>query len=64
MDNLTPVFILLTGFAVMLQAGILVAMYVAMRKSSAHMEALATEVKDQSPAHGRAGRGVADGIPS
>ena len=45
MDNLTPVFILFTGLAVMLQAGVLVAMYVAMRKSSARMEALATEVK-------------------
>jgi hypothetical protein len=45
MDNLTPVFILLTGLAVMLQAGILVAMYLAMRKSSARMEAIATEVK-------------------
>jgi hypothetical protein len=45
MDNLTPVFILLTGLAVMLQAGVLVAMYIAMRKSSARMEAIATEVK-------------------
>jgi hypothetical protein len=45
MDNLTPVFIALTGIAVMLQAGILVAMYVAMRKSSARLETIATEVK-------------------
>jgi hypothetical protein len=45
MDNLTPVFIALTGVAVMLQAGILVAMYVAMRKSSTRIEAIATEVK-------------------
>jgi hypothetical protein len=45
MDNLTPVFILLTGLAVMLQAGVLVAMYVTMRKSSARLEALAAEVK-------------------
>jgi hypothetical protein len=45
MDKLTPVFILLTGLAVMLQAGILLAMYLAMRKSTALMEALATEVK-------------------
>ena len=45
MDNLTPVFIALTGIAVMLQAGILVAMYVAMRKSSARLENIATEMK-------------------
>ena len=44
MDKLS-LFILLTGVAVMLQALILLAMYVAMRKSSARMEALATEVK-------------------
>jgi chromatin segregation and condensation protein Rec8/ScpA/Scc1 (kleisin family) len=45
MEKLTPVFIFLTGAAVMLQAGILLAMYLAMRKSGARMEALATEVK-------------------
>jgi hypothetical protein len=45
MDKLTPLFIFLTGAAVMLQAGVLMAMYLAMRKSSARMEALATEVK-------------------
>ena len=45
MENLTPVFIALTGVAVMLQAGVLVAMYLTMRKTSARMEALATEVK-------------------
>ncbi len=45
MDNLTSVFIAITGAAVLLQAGILAAMYLAMRKSSARMEALATEVK-------------------
>jgi hypothetical protein len=44
MDKLS-LFILLTGIAVMLQAGILLAMYVAMRKSSARLEAMATEVK-------------------
>ncbi|MGA2855830.1 MAG: hypothetical protein ABSE40_03120 [Candidatus Sulfotelmatobacter sp.] len=46
MDKLN-LFILLTGIAVMLQAGILLAMYVAMRKTSARMEALATEVKSK-----------------
>jgi methyl-accepting chemotaxis protein len=45
MDNLTPVFILLTGIAVALQAGVLLAMFLTMRKSSARMEAIATEVK-------------------
>jgi len=44
MDKLT-VFIALTGFAVLLQAGVLLAMYFAMRKSGDRMEALASEVK-------------------
>jgi len=44
MDKLT-VFIALTGIAVALQAGVLLAMYLAMRKSSERVEALATEVK-------------------
>lgn len=44
MDNLT-VFIALTGIAVALQAGVLLAMYLTMRKSGERMEALATEVK-------------------
>jgi len=48
MENLTPLFIALTGAAVLLQAGILVAMYLAMRKSSARMEALAVEVKTKA----------------
>ena len=44
MDKLT-VFIALTGIAVFLQAGVLMAMYFAMRKSGERMEALASEVK-------------------
>src|SRR5579864_6677448 len=44
MDKLS-VFIGLTGIAVMLQAGILAAMYLTMRKSGDRMEALAAEVK-------------------
>jgi hypothetical protein len=44
MDKLT-VFIALTGIAVFLQAGVLMAMYFAMRKSGDRMEALASEVK-------------------
>jgi methyl-accepting chemotaxis protein len=48
MENLTPLFIALTGAAVVLQAGILAALYLAMRKSSARMEALAIEVKTKA----------------
>jgi len=48
MENLTPLFIALTGAAVVLQAGVLVAMYRVMRKSSARMEALAVEVKTRA----------------
>lgn len=43
--NTMTVFVLLTGLAVLLQAGVLLAMYFAMRQSSTRMEALATEVK-------------------
>jgi hypothetical protein len=43
-DNLLRFFIAATTFAVVVQAGILVGLYLAMRKSSAKMEALATEV--------------------
>lgn len=43
-DNLLTVFIALTAFAVVIQAGILVALYLAVRKSAARMDALATEV--------------------
>jgi hypothetical protein len=45
MENLTPLFIALTGIAVLLQAGVLIAMFVVLRKTSAKMESLATEVK-------------------
>lgn len=45
MDKLTPLFIFLTGAAVMLQAGILLAMYLAMRKSASRVEAITAEVK-------------------
>lgn len=44
MDKMT-LFVALTGIAVLLQAGVLLAMYLAMRQSSKRMEALATEVK-------------------
>lgn len=48
MENLTPLFIALTGAAVLLQAGVLVGIYLAMRKSSERMEALAGEVKTKA----------------
>jgi methyl-accepting chemotaxis protein len=44
MDNLT-LFIALTTAAVVIQAGILVALYLSVRKSSARLETLAAEVK-------------------
>lgn len=45
MENLTMVFIAVTAAAVLLQAGILTALYLAVRKSSARMEAVALELK-------------------
>jgi methyl-accepting chemotaxis protein len=45
MENLTTVFIAITGAAVILQAGLLAAMYLAMRKTSTRLESLAEEVK-------------------
>ena len=48
MENLIPLFIALTGAAVLLQACLLAAMYLAMRKSSARLEAVATEVKTKA----------------
>lgn len=47
-DNLLRVFIALTAFAVVIQSGILVALYLAVRKSAARMEALATEVTSKT----------------
>jgi hypothetical protein len=48
MENLTMVFIAVTAAAVLLQAGVLVALYFAVRKSSTKMEALAEEVKSKA----------------
>ena len=45
MENLLTISIAITAAAVVLQAGILVAMYLAVRKSTARMESLAAEVK-------------------
>jgi methyl-accepting chemotaxis protein len=46
MENLT-IFIALTAFAILLQAGILVGMFITVRKSSQRMEALAAEVRSK-----------------
>jgi hypothetical protein len=44
MDKMS-LFVALTGIAILLQAGVLLAMYLAMRKSSQRMEELASDVK-------------------
>jgi hypothetical protein len=46
MDNLT-IFIAVTSAAVVIQAGILVAMYMAVRQTTARTEALASEVRSK-----------------
>ena len=45
MENLITLFIALTGAAVLLQAGLLAAMYLALRKTSARLEDMASDVK-------------------
>lgn len=45
MNNLTPIFVALTGAAVLLQAGVLVAMYITMRGTSARVDSIASEVQ-------------------
>jgi hypothetical protein len=47
-DNLLRIFIAVTTFAIVVQAGILVGLYLAVRKSTAKMEALATEVTNKT----------------
>src|ERR1019366_5614134 len=47
-DNLLRIFIAVTTFAVVVQAGIMVGLYLAVRKSTAKMDALATEVKSKA----------------
>jgi len=51
-DNLLIAFIAVTAFAVMLQALIMVALYLAVRKSAAKMEALTSEVSSAMPTVG------------
>jgi hypothetical protein len=46
-DTVLTVFVFLTGVAILLQAGILAAMYFAMRKSGERMEALGGEIKNR-----------------
>ncbi|HUO16017.1 MAG TPA: hypothetical protein VMX38_13620 [Verrucomicrobiae bacterium] len=47
MDTQLTIFIALTAFAVLLQAGVLLAMFITMRKSSQRVEALMAEVKSK-----------------
>jgi len=47
-DRLLMFFIAATAFAVVIQAGILVGLYLSVRKSTAKMEALAEEVKTKT----------------
>jgi len=44
MDTLLKIFIVITGCAVVIQAGILVALYFQFKKSSARMEAMTSEI--------------------
>jgi hypothetical protein len=48
MENLMPLFIIATAVAVIIQAGILVALFVVVRKTSGQVEALAGEVKTKT----------------
>src|ERR1700693_2678376 len=47
-DNLLRIFIAVTTFAVLIQAGILVALFLTVRKTTTKMEALAEEVKGKA----------------
>jgi methyl-accepting chemotaxis protein len=48
MENLTTIFIGVTAVAVLLQAGLLLGMYLAMRKTTTRLESLAEEVKTKA----------------
>jgi hypothetical protein len=48
MGNLVPLFIIATAVAVIIQAGILVALFVVVMKTTGRVEALATEVKTKA----------------
>jgi len=47
-NNLLTAFIALTAFAVVIQAGILIALYLAVRKSTERMEAMTLEMKSKA----------------
>lgn len=44
MENLLIIFIVVTGLAVVLQAGVMVALYMSVKQTSARMEAMTSEV--------------------
>jgi hypothetical protein len=48
MDKLVPLFIICTAIAVVIQAGILAALFFAVRKTSGRVEALATELTSKA----------------
>ena len=48
MSDLVSVFIIVTAIAVVIQAGILIGLFVAVRKTSQRVESLATEVKTKA----------------
>jgi septal ring factor EnvC (AmiA/AmiB activator) len=48
MENLNTIFIAITGLAVLLQAGVLLALFLAVRKTAAQMEKIADEVKTRA----------------
>lgn len=48
MGTLVPIFIIATAIAVIIQAGILVALYITVLKTTGRVEALATEVKTKA----------------
>lgn len=48
MDKLVPLFIIFTAIAVMIQAGILVALFVVVRKTTGRVEKIASEVSTKA----------------
>ena len=48
MENLVPLFIICTAIAVIIQAGILVALFVVVRKTSGRVEKMAAEVNSKA----------------
>jgi hypothetical protein len=48
MDKLVPLFIICTAVAVIIQAGILVALYVVVRKTTSRVEALSAEISSKA----------------